>query len=265
MRCEPNPARARRTTRSPQADRGISGGVAGPSPSHPNGGLPANRRRFDPAGADRVPLIGQRLCRAACCAPRLGSARADPLTRRDLPANTGRDPREQADLPAEQPSSPQGARFPPAHAHPRRPRHHLLAPPQGPQEPRGLSEPRPIPERPSLVLAVDHRLRESDAFRRTVRSGRRAGGAALVTHLLVGDPADSRRPVRVGFVVGKAVGGAVVRNRVRRRLRHLVRPHLATLPASAELVVRALPGRGEPGQRGTRRRARPLSRTGPPQ
>jgi ribonuclease P protein component len=92
------------------------------------------------------------------------------------------------------------------------------------------------------VLAVDHRLRDSDAFRRTVRSGRRAGGAALVTHLLV-DEGDSlgSEPVRVGFVVSKAVGGAVVRNRVRRRLRHLVRSHLATLPPCATLVVRALP------------------------
>src|SRR6478735_1269745 len=104
-------------------------------------------------------------------------------------AKTGRDTREQADLPAEQPSSPQGARFPSAHAHPCRSCGHLLAPPQGPQEPRGLSEPRPIPERLSHVLAVDHRLRDSNAFRRTVRFGRRAGGAALVTHLLPGETA----------------------------------------------------------------------------
>jgi len=33
----------------------------------------------------------------------------------------------------------------------------------------------------------------------------------------------------------------VVRNRVRRRLRHLVRSHLSSLPAGADLVVRALP------------------------
>jgi ribonuclease P protein component len=88
------------------------------------------------------------------------------------------------------------------------------------------------------VLAVDNRLRDSNAFRRTVRFGRRAGSAALVTHLLVGDgPA----PVRVGFVVSKAVGNAVVRNRVRRRLRHLVAPHLAGLPPGSDLVIRALP------------------------
>lgn len=46
---------------------------------------------------------------------------------------------------------------------------------------------------------------------------------------------------RAGFVVSKAVGNAVVRNKVRRRLRHLVRPLLAELPDGATLVVRALP------------------------
>jgi len=45
----------------------------------------------------------------------------------------------------------------------------------------------------------------------------------------------------VGFVVSKAVGNAVVRNRVKRRLRHMAREHLAVLPGSAVLVVRALP------------------------
>ena len=91
------------------------------------------------------------------------------------------------------------------------------------------------------MLAVDHRLRDSDAFRRTVRSGRRAGSAALVIHLLAGDPTSEGDPVRVGFVVSKAVGNAVVRNRVKRRLRHLAREHVPSLPGSAVLVVRALP------------------------
>lgn len=43
------------------------------------------------------------------------------------------------------------------------------------------------------------------------------------------------------MVVSKAVGNAVVRNRVKRRLRHLARERLAVLPGSAVLVVRALP------------------------
>jgi ribonuclease P protein component len=44
-------------------------------------------------------------------------------------------------------------------------------------------------------------------------------------------------PTRVGFVVSKAVGGAVVRNRVKRRLRHLIRPHVGR-PGRA-IVIRA--------------------------
>lgn len=49
-------------------------------------------------------------------------------------------------------------------------------------------------------------------------------------------------PARAGFVVSKAVGGAVARNKVRRRLRQLVRERLSSLPPGATLVVRALPG-----------------------
>jgi ribonuclease P protein component len=46
---------------------------------------------------------------------------------------------------------------------------------------------------------------------------------------------------RAGFVVGKAVGGSVVRHRVTRRLRAVVRDELDRLPATADLVVRARP------------------------
>jgi len=42
-------------------------------------------------------------------------------------------------------------------------------------------------------------------------------------------------------VVSKTVGNSVVRHAVTRRLRHLVRPRLASLPSGARLVVRALP------------------------
>ena len=91
------------------------------------------------------------------------------------------------------------------------------------------------------MLPAAHRLLDSDAFRLTVRSGRRSGSGTLVVHLDLREPG---QPVRVGFVVSKAVGNAVVRNRVKRRLRHLTReylPALAGLPGSAVLVVRALP------------------------
>ncbi len=94
------------------------------------------------------------------------------------------------------------------------------------------------------MLPAAARLTSSESFRRCVRSGRRAGGHALVIHLdqLADEPGDETSgPAQVGFVVSRAVGGAVVRNRVRRRLRHLVRDRLAALPRGSVVVVRALP------------------------
>ena len=45
----------------------------------------------------------------------------------------------------------------------------------------------------------------------------------------------------MGFVVSRAVGSAVVRNRTKRRLRHLVRARVDQLPAGSVIVVRAQP------------------------
>jgi ribonuclease P protein component len=81
-----------------------------------------------------------------------------------------------------------------------------------------------------------------------VKSGARAGSALLVVHELTDAPcapASSDAPrsscPRVGFIVSKAVGNAVVRNRVKRRLRNLCREQLKTLPDDALVVIRALP------------------------
>jgi len=46
-------------------------------------------------------------------------------------------------------------------------------------------------------------------------------------------------PARAGFIVGRAVGPAVRRNRVRRQLRHLIAPHLDAFPAGTVVIVRA--------------------------
>ena len=46
-------------------------------------------------------------------------------------------------------------------------------------------------------------------------------------------------PARAGFIVGRAVGPAVRRNRVRRQLRHLIGPALDALPAGTVVIVRA--------------------------
>jgi ribonuclease P protein component len=87
------------------------------------------------------------------------------------------------------------------------------------------------------MLPAAARLRSSDDFRTTVRHGRRVGRPTLVLHVV-------SRPdtiTRAGFVVSKAVGGAVTRNRVKRRLRHLVAAQLPQQTHGADVVVRALP------------------------
>lgn len=47
---------------------------------------------------------------------------------------------------------------------------------------------------------------------------------------------------RFGVVVSKQVGGAVVRNRVRRRIQAICAGAMLAIPASDVIVVRALPG-----------------------
>ena len=90
------------------------------------------------------------------------------------------------------------------------------------------------------MLAATQRVRRGADFAAAIRGGRRAGRGTIVVHLLLEEPVQAS-VARAGFVVSKAVGNAVVRNKVRRRLRHLVRPLLAELPAGSLLVVRALP------------------------
>jgi ribonuclease P protein component len=89
------------------------------------------------------------------------------------------------------------------------------------------------------VLPRPSRVRRPDDFRRVLRRGRKAGRRLLSVHALVGDGTS-----RAGFVVGRSVGGSVVRHRVTRRLRHLVADRLDYLPEGTALVVRAHPAAG---------------------
>jgi ribonuclease P protein component len=57
-----------------------------------------------------------------------------------------------------------------------------------------------------------------------------------------GDPVQIGTAPKVGLVVSRAVGSAVVRNRVKRQLRELMRRRLASLPGGSLLVLRAQPG-----------------------
>ena len=96
---------------------------------------------------------------------------------------------------------------------------------------------------PARVLPAAYRMRRPADFERAVRRGARSGKDSLVVHL-AGDRFD-HSPVVVGFVVSKAVGNAVVRNRVKRRLRAVVSHRIDQLPEGGQLVVRALPRSSE--------------------
>ncbi|HET9649656.1 MAG TPA: ribonuclease P protein component [Microlunatus sp.] len=81
------------------------------------------------------------------------------------------------------------------------------------------------------------RMRNSVEFRETVRRGVRVGRPTLVLHAA----STTANDVRVGLVVSKAIGNAVTRNQVKRRLRHLAVECLPTTPAGSRIVLRALP------------------------
>jgi ribonuclease P protein component len=85
-------------------------------------------------------------------------------------------------------------------------------------------------------------MRSAEDFRHTIRRGARGAQPTLVTHVVL----SARVPeagghTSVGFVVSKAVGSAVERNRVKRRLRHLMRERVDSFPQGSRVVVRALP------------------------
>ncbi|MEV0946979.1 ribonuclease P protein component [Rhodococcus sp. NPDC049939] len=95
------------------------------------------------------------------------------------------------------------------------------------------------------MLPEPHRLRRHSDFSLTVRRGRRTVRGDLVVHAL--DRAQTNELVsscgpRFGLVVSKAVGPAVIRHRVARRLRHICVGLTGLVPAGTDVVIRALPG-----------------------
>jgi ribonuclease P protein component len=102
------------------------------------------------------------------------------------------------------------------------------------------------------MLPVAHRLRSASDFTAATRRGRRASGPGLVLYFLAAGPDQlsgkqlsdqtaDERPAKVGLIVGRSVGGSVVRHRVSRRLRAQLACRVDRLPAGSRLVVRALP------------------------
>ena len=100
------------------------------------------------------------------------------------------------------------------------------------------------------MLPARNRMTRSTDFGVTVSRGVRSAQPHLVLHALDAGVAsdllgaaapDSSGGPRVGLIVGKSVGNAVVRHRVSRQLRHACRDLLADLHDGERIVIRALP------------------------
>jgi ribonuclease P protein component len=78
-------------------------------------------------------------------------------------------------------------------------------------------------------------LRHAD-FERVYKQGRRHFAAHMTVFYLPRPDAESGHGVRVGFTVSKVLGGAVVRNRMKRRLREAVRLH-GMIPTAMDVVI----------------------------
>jgi ribonuclease P protein component len=127
------------------------------------------------------------------------------------------------DVPTEQSPAEQEARLPFADADESRSRRAPASAGQEPRPPVGLIWP----------------IRERSMFRALARGRRRRRGDVMVSCAVV---APMTEPPRVAYAVGRPVGGAVVRNRVRRRLRAATRVHAAALSPGHAYLVHARPG-----------------------
>jgi ribonuclease P protein component len=95
------------------------------------------------------------------------------------------------------------------------------------------------------MLPAPYRMRSSGEFSAVTRHGRRIRTGDVVVYLArsgSGEFGGERAAVtKIGLIVGRTVGGSVVRHQVSRRLRAQLAGMLDRIPAGSRLVVRALP------------------------
>lgn len=92
-------------------------------------------------------------------------------------------------------------------------------------------------------FGAEARLHRRDEYLRVQRVGVRYQTVHFVVYAM---GSGESKPARLGTTVSRRIGGAVVRNRVKRRVRECFRKYLRTLlPAGTDLVVIARAGAGE--------------------
>ena len=84
-----------------------------------------------------------------------------------------------------------------------------------------------------LTFPREARLVRRGEFDAVYRAGKRRSSS----HFTVFFRANALPQSRFGVSIKKALGGAVVRNRIRRRLREIVRSHRGEIPAGWDIVI----------------------------
>jgi len=90
------------------------------------------------------------------------------------------------------------------------------------------------PSRRGLKFSRPSRLLRHSDFERVYKGGRRHFASRITVFYLARQDDGG---YRVGFTVGKALGGAVERNRMKRRLREAVRLHLPPVQGPVDIVI----------------------------
>ncbi len=96
-------------------------------------------------------------------------------------------------------------------------------------------------DQPRFRFPAARRLKLTQEFARVRSEGRTVRGSLLMLGVL---RVEEEPAFRVGLVTSRRVGGAVVRNRLRRRLREIVRQDQHALCAGFWLVIVARPAAG---------------------
>jgi ribonuclease P protein component len=87
------------------------------------------------------------------------------------------------------------------------------------------------------VLPKNARLTDSNDFARATKSGLRVSTQNFIGYLYLNN---NNNQTRAGIIVGKSVGGSVVRHLVSRKVRHILAGEIYKLPEHSLLVIRAL-------------------------
>ena len=126
-------------------------------------------------------------------------------------------PQDEAHISTERPQAGEAARLPSPDVDQGGAGHPVGSPAQGSSQPV------------SLIWAV----RDRATFEALRRGGRRVRRGPITVTWLEGDPAE---PPRVAYAIGRRAGGAVVRNRIRRRLRAITQEERVRLRPGAYLI-----------------------------